>query len=583
MSDSGVIREFLVRLGFKVDDASQGKFKEGVNSATKEAEKLNKEAEKAGKSAIALGAAILATGAVVGRSAFNLATKLEDLHFASQRTGAAASSLKAVAMAAKEVGATSEEALSSIEGVASFMRNNPAGESYIASLGVQTRNANGELRDTVDIVNDLGKELSKKPQFLANQYGKMLGINENYLRGMRNEQYFAEFGKYKKDYVDSGVDKRSGQAHGLMGTWRSLVAGAEGKLGTVGLWGVGAGATAAGSALAFAAAKSAIQQSVGRAVGAGIAEAAAKTGTGVAGKAALSAAEAGGLRLGVRRVLGLLGPVGTFIMGMTESKDLNVGEAEDLARRRKLGMTLTDADGNTTNGNAPPQDSKKTPSLAETPFGRLIARGEGDYSSVNFGKAGGYKSGRVELGDMTVDEVMRAQRNGQFNAAGRYQIIKGTLAKAVEALGLNGNEKFDQSTQDRIFEEYLVKNKRSAIGDYLSGKSDNVRSAMRAAAKEWASVADPSTGKSYYAGMANNKASITVAEMEQALRNSRTALGVPDTMVAQQPRNVTIDARSEVTISLQGSADPSANAKAIANEQTGVNQQLTRNLQGALS
>lgn len=184
---------------------------------------------------------------------------------------------------------------------------------------------------------------------------------------------------------------------------------------------------------------------------------------------------------------------------------------------------------------------------------------------------------------MTVDEVMRAQRNGQFNAAGRYQIIKGTLAKAVEALGLNGTEKFDQGTQDRIFEEYLVKNKRSAIGDYLSGKSENVRAAMRAAAKEWASVADPETGKSYYAGVANNKASITLAEMEQALRNSRKVLGVPDAAIAQQPRTVTIDARSEVNISLHGASDPNANAKAIANEQTGVNQELTRNLQGALS
>lgn len=586
MSDSGVIREFLVRLGFKVDDASQGKFKDGVEGATKETEKLNKEAEKAGKSALALGAAILATGAIIGRSAFNLATKLEDLHFASQRTGAAASSLKAVAMAAKEVGATSEEALSSIEGVASFMRNNPAGESYIGSLGVQTRKANGELRDTVDIVNDLGKELSKKPQFLANQYGKMLGINENYLRGMRNEQYFTTFGKYKQDYVESGVDKSSGQAHGLMGKWRDLVAGAEGKLGTVGLWGVGAGATAAGSALVYAAGKSALQQAVGRAVGAGIAEAAAKSGAGVAVKAAAGAAEVGaaGSRFGLSRVLGFLGPLGTFLMGMTESKDLNVGEAEDLARRRKLGVTLTDADGKTTNGNSPPpQPEKDAPSLADTPFGRLIARGEGDYTSVNFGKSGGYRSGRVDLGDMTVDEVMRAQRNGQFNAAGRYQIIKGTLAKAVEALGLKGTEKFDQATQDRIFEEYLVKNKRSAIGDYLSGKNDNVRAAMRAAAKEWASVADPDTGKSHYAGVANNKASITLAEMEQALRNSRKALGVPDAVVAQQPRTMTIDARSEVNISLQGGADPNATAKAIANEQSGVNQELTRNLQGALS
>jgi hypothetical protein len=105
----------------------------------------------------------------VGVSA--LASKLENLYFVSKRTGAAASSLKAFDFAARNLGVSTESAFGAVENLAKFLRNNPAGEGYLATLGVQTRNANGELRDTVDILSDLGAELAKKPTWLASQYG----------------------------------------------------------------------------------------------------------------------------------------------------------------------------------------------------------------------------------------------------------------------------------------------------------------------------------------------------------------------------------------------------------------------------
>ena len=162
-------------------------------------------------------------------------------------------------------------------------------------------------------------------------------------------------------------------------------------------------------------------------------------------------------------------------------------------------------------------------SLADSPFGKLIAKGEGDYNSVNRGRAGGYRSGTEDLGSMTVAEVMAAQKSHRFNAAGRYQVIGGTLSDAVKALGLNGSEKFNKATQDQIFESYLVNNKRKAIGDYLSGKSDNIGAALEAVSKEWASVASPATGRSAYAGMGNNASSITSGAMMAALQSSRAA------------------------------------------------------------
>jgi hypothetical protein len=170
--------------------------------------------------------------------------------------------------------------------------------------------------------------------------------------------------------------------------------------------------------------------------------------------------------------------------------------------------------------------------LANTAFGALISRGEGDYDSVNRGAKGGYKAGKENLEGMTVSEVMAAQKEGKFNAAGRYQIIKGTLADAAKSMGLSGNEKFDKGMQDKIFEQYLVNNKRKAIGDYLSGKSEDIAAAVYATSQEWASVAVPkgmrtesgkiSTGvETYYDRSGKNKASITASEAMAKLQNTR--------------------------------------------------------------
>ncbi|MFL9904277.1 hypothetical protein PQR71_40170 [Paraburkholderia fungorum] len=162
-------------------------------------------------------------------------------------------------------------------------------------------------------------------------------------------------------------------------------------------------------------------------------------------------------------------------------------------------------------------------SIADSAFGALISKGEGDYDSVNRGAAHGYKAGKENLAGMTINEVMAAQKAGDFKAAGRYQVMPENLTAAVKALGLSGNEKFDKGMQDKVFDQYLLSNKRKAIGDYVHGQSNDIGAAMLAASKEWASVADPRTGKSYYDGKGNNKSSITPEQLRESLEASRNS------------------------------------------------------------
>ncbi|PRH05441.1 mannosyl-glycoprotein endo-beta-N-acetylglucosamidase [Burkholderia multivorans] len=208
MADSVVIREFLVALGFKVDEKGLKNFKEGVEGTTKGVKQLI---------ATVSGAALTVSAGVAA-----FASKLERLYFVSQRTGASAANLRGFEFAARNMGVSAEAATGTIENLARFLRNNPAGEGYLATLGVQTRNANGELRDTVDIMSDLGKSLANKPTWLASQYGNILGIDENLLLAMRNGDFERFLKQYREMSQTTGLDKAADDAHQFMTQLRGL-------------------------------------------------------------------------------------------------------------------------------------------------------------------------------------------------------------------------------------------------------------------------------------------------------------------------------------------------------------------------
>lgn len=203
-----VIREFLVALGFKVDQKGLKTFKEGVDDAT--------------KGVVRLVATIQGAALTIGASVAGFASKIEHLYFVGRRVGATENSLRALGSAARDFGVSADAALGSVEAIAKFMRDNPAGESYIASLGVQTRDANGKLRDTVDLVADIGRVMASKPTWLAGQYGNVLGIDEKLLLAMRDPAFIERFRQIRKESENNGMSQAAKDAHELMNSIREL-------------------------------------------------------------------------------------------------------------------------------------------------------------------------------------------------------------------------------------------------------------------------------------------------------------------------------------------------------------------------
>lgn len=207
--DVDTIKEFLVRLGFDVDSQGQKKFVDGILGATLKVAEL--------------GVAIKTASAAVVASVTVIASQMEALYFASQRTGAAVANIQALGFAAAQMGSTAEAAKGSLENLARFMRNSPGASGLIQSLGVQTQDANGQLRDTTDILKDLGKQFANMPYYRANAYAQALGIDEKTLMALR--QGLGQFGDdYKDMLAKAGLDSQQAAAssHEFMNEIRSL-------------------------------------------------------------------------------------------------------------------------------------------------------------------------------------------------------------------------------------------------------------------------------------------------------------------------------------------------------------------------
>ncbi|EED4369480.1 lytic transglycosylase catalytic [Salmonella enterica subsp. enterica serovar Give] len=183
---SETIKDFLVSLGFGIDEAGYGKFESVLAGVTANAIKTGLAVEGAALSVVAFTAKI--------------ASGLDNLYRASQRTGATVQGIKSVGYAISQVGGSADAARGSLENLARFVRNNPGAEGFLNRLGVQTRDASGKMRDMSTIFTGVGQKLNSMPYYRANQYAQMLGIDENTLMAMRRGvgQFSAQYSAMAK-------------------------------------------------------------------------------------------------------------------------------------------------------------------------------------------------------------------------------------------------------------------------------------------------------------------------------------------------------------------------------------------------
>lgn len=204
------IRDYLVSLGFDIDGAGQAKFEATLKGVA--------------ANVVKLGAAVESTALAIVGFTTSIANGLDKLYWASQRTGASVNGIKALGYAASQTGSSAEAAQNSLESLARFMRSNPGAEGFLNRLGVQTRDASGQMRDMSSIFTGVGQRLSNMPYYRANQYAQMLGIDENTAMAMRRGMsgFTAEYqSMMQKTGFDA--DKAAQQSNKFMTSMRQFV------------------------------------------------------------------------------------------------------------------------------------------------------------------------------------------------------------------------------------------------------------------------------------------------------------------------------------------------------------------------
>jgi hypothetical protein len=195
MSEQAVLREYLVSLGFKVDNAAQKKFQGNLLG-------LDKTATNLGKSVLGVAAA---AQTMVGI----FAVQMEKLYYSSKRTGSTVANIQALEFGAKNIGLSGETIRGALEGMARSLRGNPGLTALLNQIGVQVKG-----RDMSDVMTDMVTQLRKMPFFVAQQYASLFGMDADTLFMMQEglEKLKEAQAIRKQMQKDSGVDSEKAAA-----------------------------------------------------------------------------------------------------------------------------------------------------------------------------------------------------------------------------------------------------------------------------------------------------------------------------------------------------------------------------------
>ena len=150
------LQDFLVSLGFKVDDQSQKKFQTAIQG-------VEKAAKRASLALVAMGTAAVAGVVVMSR-------QLERLHYSAQRSDTTVGKLLSLSRAAKQVGISTEESQAMVANFATTLKMNPGAKGLLDSMGI----AQGDPTEMLEAFITKMKDL---PSYVQEGYAQIFGVD----------------------------------------------------------------------------------------------------------------------------------------------------------------------------------------------------------------------------------------------------------------------------------------------------------------------------------------------------------------------------------------------------------------------
>ena len=212
MSESGVIKEFLVAIGYKHDEAGAQKFGESIGSMT--------------KLTLGLGAALESMAATAMFAAQRIAMSYSNLQTESRNVGASAENIKTYTYAVSQLGGTVEEALGSIQSFARKLQESPGQVAWLESFIGKARDAKGQLLDTTELIDKFvhSQRFQRAEEWQKRKFAENAGIDLNTWKALNDpnaRQFVEESRRVDQDY---GLDpnKLAKQGREFTNEWQAI-------------------------------------------------------------------------------------------------------------------------------------------------------------------------------------------------------------------------------------------------------------------------------------------------------------------------------------------------------------------------
>ncbi len=192
--DAEVIKEFLARLGFEIDEAGAQKFTNWLGMATART--------------AAFGAGITAAAAGLYYGVYKIAQSNSELLGTAEALGMSVQRLRELNFVAEQQGSNAEAVKSSLESLKSAMAGATIGQGGLATfarLGIRIKDNTGKLRDTADVLDEVGRKIQKMDRPRAEMFMGQLGIDRSLYR-MLTQDVTGLTAAYRDMYAATGMD-----------------------------------------------------------------------------------------------------------------------------------------------------------------------------------------------------------------------------------------------------------------------------------------------------------------------------------------------------------------------------------------
>lgn len=206
-TDQHVLREYLVAMGFRVDETAGRKFDGHL-------QRLDRRASALTRNLMGVAAAAVTMTTIFAR-------QMEKLYYTSRYAETTMGNIQALDFGFRSVGLQGGKAAEAVKAMTQAIRSNPGLTGLLNSLGVAVKG-----RDKSDVLVDLVGALRQMPPFIAERYAALFGIDPETLfylsQGYEKLKETRDLRKQMAAEMGVDVDALSESTKEYMDLWREL-------------------------------------------------------------------------------------------------------------------------------------------------------------------------------------------------------------------------------------------------------------------------------------------------------------------------------------------------------------------------